>query len=66
VLEDWRDPAEALPVAPVSAVVSVTLVDAAGGETVVAGRSTGWWPTCTGRSWPGPGWRCRRCPPMAG
>ncbi|MBE2277693.1 MAG: hypothetical protein IAE87_15525 [Rhodobacteraceae bacterium] len=37
VLEDWRGgAAEALPVAPVSAVESVTLVDAAGGETVVA------------------------------
>lgn len=37
VLEDWRDGAsQALPVAPVSAVVSVTLVDAAGGTAVVA------------------------------
>ncbi len=36
-VEDWRDPAEvALPVAPVSGIVSVTLVDAAGGETVLA------------------------------
>jgi uncharacterized phiE125 gp8 family phage protein len=37
VLQDWRDPAEqALPVAPVSAVVSITLKDAGGGETVIA------------------------------
>ncbi len=37
VLEDWRDAAaQALPVAPVSAVASVTLVDAAGGMQVVA------------------------------
>ncbi len=37
VLEDWRGgAAEALPVAPVSAVESVTLVDAAGGETPVS------------------------------
>ena len=34
-LEDWRDEEQALPVAPVSGVVSVTLVDAAGGEVVV-------------------------------
>jgi uncharacterized phiE125 gp8 family phage protein len=35
-VDAWRDAAEvALPVAPVSAIVSVTLVDAAGGETVV-------------------------------
>lgn len=37
VLGDWRDAAaQALPVAPVSAVASVTLVDAAGGTQVVA------------------------------
>ena len=37
VLEDWRQGAEqALPVAPVTAVVSVTLFDAAGAGTVVA------------------------------
>ena len=35
VLECWRDEEQALPVAPVSSVVSVTLVDAAGGEVVV-------------------------------
>lgn len=35
-LEDWRSGSEqALPVAPVSAIVSVTLVDAAGGAAVV-------------------------------
>lgn len=37
VLGDWRNAAaQALPVAPVSAVASVTLVDAAGGQQVVA------------------------------
>lgn len=37
VLQDWRDASEqALPVAPVSQVVSVTLVDSAGATTVVA------------------------------
>jgi uncharacterized phiE125 gp8 family phage protein len=35
VLECWRDEEQAMPVAPVSSVVSVTLVDAAGGEVVV-------------------------------
>jgi uncharacterized phiE125 gp8 family phage protein len=35
VVEGWRDDEQALPVAPVSGVVSVTLVDAAGGEVVV-------------------------------
>lgn len=35
VLECWRDAEQALPVAPVAGIVSVTLVDAAGGETVV-------------------------------
>jgi uncharacterized phiE125 gp8 family phage protein len=35
VLEAWRDAEQALPVAPVTAIVSVTLVDAAGGEAVV-------------------------------
>ena len=34
-LECWRNEEQALPVAPVAAVVSVTLVDAAGGEMVV-------------------------------
>lgn len=36
VLECWRDDEQALPVAPVSGIVSVTMVDAAGGEAVVA------------------------------
>lgn len=36
VLECWREAEQALPVSPVSSVVSVTLVDAAGGEVVVA------------------------------
>lgn len=35
VLEGWRDAEQALPVAPVASVVSVVLVDAAGGEVVV-------------------------------
>jgi uncharacterized phiE125 gp8 family phage protein len=35
VLDCWRDAEQALPVAPVSGIVSVTLVDAAGGEVVV-------------------------------
>jgi uncharacterized phiE125 gp8 family phage protein len=35
VLECWRDAEQALPVAPVASITSVTLVDAAGGETVV-------------------------------
>jgi uncharacterized phiE125 gp8 family phage protein len=35
VLECWRDAEQALPVAPVAGIVSVTLVDAAGGEVVV-------------------------------
>lgn len=35
VLECWRDGEQALPVAPVAGIVSVTLVDAAGGEVVV-------------------------------
>jgi uncharacterized phiE125 gp8 family phage protein len=36
VLDDWRDPVEqALPVAPVSEIVSVTLTDASGAETLV-------------------------------
>jgi uncharacterized phiE125 gp8 family phage protein len=35
VLDCWRDEEQALPVAPVSGIVSVTLVDAAGGEVVV-------------------------------
>lgn len=35
VLECWRDAEQALPVAPVTAIASVTLVDAAGAEVVV-------------------------------
>jgi uncharacterized phiE125 gp8 family phage protein len=35
VLECWRDAEQALPVAPVAGIASVTLVDAAGGEVVV-------------------------------
>ena len=35
VLECWRDDEQALPVAPVSGIASVTLVDAAGGEVLV-------------------------------
>lgn len=35
VLDCWRDVEQALPVSPVSGIVSVTLVDAAGGEVVV-------------------------------
>ncbi|MCE2739181.1 MAG: head-tail connector protein [Rhodobacter sp.] len=36
VLDDWRDPAgQALPLAPVQSVVSVTLTDGAGGSTVL-------------------------------
>ena len=36
-LEDWRNPSEqALPVAPVTAIVSVTLVDAAAASTLVS------------------------------
>lgn len=35
VLECWREDEQALPVSPVVGVVSVTLVDAAGGEVVV-------------------------------
>jgi uncharacterized phiE125 gp8 family phage protein len=36
VLDDWRDPAgQALPVAPVQSIVSVTLTDGAGGSTVL-------------------------------
>ena len=34
VLECWRDDEQALPVAPVSGIVSVTLVDTTGGEVV--------------------------------
>jgi uncharacterized phiE125 gp8 family phage protein len=37
VLDCWRDAEQAFPVSPVSAVVSLTLVDAAGGEVVVPG-----------------------------
>jgi uncharacterized phiE125 gp8 family phage protein len=36
VLDCWRDDEQALPVAPVSSLVSVTLVDAVGGEVAVA------------------------------
>ncbi len=39
VLECWRDDEQALPVAPVSGIVSVTLVDMAGGEVVVPATS---------------------------
>jgi uncharacterized phiE125 gp8 family phage protein len=35
VLDCWRDDEQALPVAPVSSLVSVTLVDAVGGEVAV-------------------------------
>jgi uncharacterized phiE125 gp8 family phage protein len=35
VLDGWRDAEQALPVAPVAGLVSMTLVDAAGGETLV-------------------------------
>lgn len=35
VLECWREEEQALPVSPVSGIVSLTLVDAAGGEVVV-------------------------------
>ncbi len=35
VLECWREDEQALPVSPVSGIVSLTLVDAAGGEVVV-------------------------------
>ena len=35
VLEGWREAEQALPVSPVANVVSVTLVDAAGGEVLV-------------------------------
>ena len=35
VLEGWRDDEQALPVSPVASVVSVTLVDATGGEATV-------------------------------
>jgi uncharacterized phiE125 gp8 family phage protein len=37
VLEGWRDEEQALPVSPVASIVSVTLVDAAGGEVVLPG-----------------------------
>ncbi|NJS40291.1 MAG: hypothetical protein HC783_16230 [Rhodobacteraceae bacterium] len=39
VLECWRDDEQALPVAPVAGLVSLTLVDAAGGETLVPATS---------------------------
>lgn len=36
VLDDWRDPAaQALPIAPVRSVISVTLTDGAGGSTLL-------------------------------
>ena len=39
VLDRWRDAEQALPASPVAGIVSVTLVDEVGGETVVpAGR----------------------------
>ncbi|MCU0828113.1 MAG: head-tail connector protein [Tabrizicola sp.] len=37
VLDCWRDAEQALPVSPVTGIVSLTLVDAAGGEVVVPG-----------------------------
>jgi len=40
VLEDWRGPGEqTLPVAPVTAIVSITLFDKAGAQTVLAASS---------------------------
>lgn len=39
VLACWRDAEQALPVAPVAGIESVTLVDAAGGEVVVPGTA---------------------------
>ncbi len=39
VLECWRDDGQALPVSPVSGIVSVTLVTSAGSETLVAATS---------------------------
>lgn len=39
VLECWRDAEQALPVAPVTGIVSLTLVDAAGAEVVVPAAS---------------------------
>lgn len=40
VLEDWRSPGEqSLPVAPVTAILSVTLIDRTGAETVLAPSS---------------------------
>lgn len=39
VLDGWRDAEQALPVAPVSGIVSLTLVDAAGSEVVVPATS---------------------------
>ena len=39
VLDCWCDTEQALPVAPVASIVSVTLVDAVGGEVVVAPTS---------------------------
>jgi uncharacterized phiE125 gp8 family phage protein len=39
VVECWRDDEQALPVAPVSGIVSVTLVDGAGAETLVTPTS---------------------------
>ena len=39
VLECWREDEQALPVSPVSGIVSLTLVDAAGGEVEVSSTS---------------------------
>jgi uncharacterized phiE125 gp8 family phage protein len=39
VLDCWRDDEQALPVSPVAGIVSVTLVDAEGGETLVPATS---------------------------
>ncbi len=38
-VECWREDEQALPVSPVTGIVSVTLVDATGGETVVPGAT---------------------------
>lgn len=39
LLDGWRDAEQALPVSPVAGIVSLTLVDAAGGEVVVPGAA---------------------------
>lgn len=69
MLEDWRDASEqALPlVAPVSrALVSVTLVDSAGGTTVLGtDRYRRWCRMARGRSWRRRATCCRWCRPKA-